>query len=184
MSRMVKAANTKKARGMEQWLRWIAADVNKSQPGSSVTCFYELPYQDRFAKVAMRARERGAITYRFVVQGMTACPCSKKMTGIGHMQRAEMTVVMKSGRALDSTEVVDRISECFSATPKEEMKRPEEARKILEAQANPKFAEDLVRECVARFPEALFVSGRCFESIHVHDAIASWSARPGWMPVV
>jgi GTP cyclohydrolase FolE2 len=64
------------------------------------------------------------------------------------------------------------------------MKRLEEAKKILEAQANPRFAEDLVRECVERFPGALFVSGRCFESIHVHDAIATWSARPGWMPVL
>ncbi len=53
---------------------------------------------------------------------------------------------------------------------------------ILEAQANPKFAEDLVRECVKRFPNALHVSTRCFESIHAHDAFATWSAKPGWIP--
>ena len=184
MSRLVKAANARMAKGLEDWLRWIAGQVNRSQPGSSVTCAFELPYDDRFAKVTLRATERGAITYRFTVDGMTACPCSKKMIGVGHMQRAEVTLVLKSRKALDSRQVVARISECFSASPKEEMKRLEEAKKILEAQANPRFAEDLVRECVSRFPNALYVSGRCFESIHIHDAVATWSAKPGWMPVL
>ncbi|HEV2225805.1 MAG TPA: GTP cyclohydrolase, FolE2/MptA family [Nitrososphaerales archaeon] len=184
MSRLVKAANGRRPRGMEQWLRWICTDVNKTQPGSSVTATFELPYEDQFAKVTMRATARGSVTYRYIVDGMTACPCSKKMIGIGHMQRAQMTVIMKSERPLDSLEVVGRIAECFSASPKEEMKRLEEAKKILLAQANPKFAEDLVRDCVSRFPNALFVSGRCLESIHAHDALATWSARPGWMPLL
>ena len=184
MSRLVKAANGRKARGMEQWLRWICAEVNRTQPGSSVTATFEHPYDDQFATIAMRATQRGAITYRYVVDGLTACPCSKKMIGIGHMQRAQITLVMKSEKPLDSTNVIGRVVECFSASPKEQMKRLEEAKKILEAQANPRFAEDLVRECVARFPNALFVSGRCFESIHAHDAIATWSTKPGWMPVL
>ncbi len=184
MSRLVRAANARNAPGMEQWLRWICSQVNKSQPGSSVTSAFELPYEDKFAKMTIRATERGALTYRFTISGMTACPCSKKMIGVGHMQRAEISVVMKSGEVLDSLDIIARISECFSATPKEEMKRLEEAKKILEAQANPKFAEDLVRECVSRFPNALSVSARCFESIHLHDAVATWSARPGWMPAI
>jgi len=184
MSRLVRAANGRRARGMEQWLRWICGEVNKTQPGSSVTATFELPYEDQFAKITMRATQRGTITYMFIVDGMTACPCSKKMIGIGHMQRAQMTVVLRSDRPLDSMELVGRINECFSASPKEHMKRLEEAKKILEAQANPRFAEDLVRECVSRFPNALFVSGRCFESIHAHDAIATWSSKPGWMPIL
>ena len=184
MSRLVKAANRRRPGTMEQWLRWICSEVNRTQPGSSVTATFELPYDDQFAKITMRATQRGAVTYQYVVEGMTACPCSKKMIGIGHMQRAKLTVVLKSEKALDSMSVVGRISECFSASPKEQMKRLEEAKKILEAQANPRFAEDLVRECVNRFPNALFVSSRCFESIHAHDAIATWSARPGWMPAL
>jgi len=184
MSRLVKAANGRKARSMEEWLRWISGEVNRTQPGSEVTCTYELPYEDQFAKITMRATERGAITYQFTVQGMTACPCSKKMIGVGHMQRAEITLVMKSVKPLDSPMTVGKINECFSASPREEMKRVEEAKKILEAQDNPRFAEDLVRECVRRFPNALFVSSRCFESIHAHDAIASWSAKPGWIPSI
>jgi GTP cyclohydrolase I len=184
MSRLVRAANNRTSRSMEEWLKWICKEVNKTQPGSSVTSAFEMPYDDQFARIRMRATERGAITYQFSVQGITACPCSKKMIGIGHMQRAEITMVFKSGGPVDFTALVDKVSECFSATPKEEMKRLEEAKKILEAQANPRFAEDLVRECVKRFPNALFVSGRCFESIHAHDAIATWSSRPGWMPVI
>jgi len=184
MSRLVKAASSHRARGMEEWLRWICREVNRTQPGSSVTAVYELPYEDQFARITMRATQRGAVTYMFAVEGMTACPCSKKMIGIGHMQRAQLTVILKSEKALDSLAIVGRIAECFSAMPKEHMKRLEEAKKILEAQSNPKFAEDLVRDCVSRFPNALYVSGRCFESIHAHDAVATWSAKPGWMPVL
>ncbi|MDE1852158.1 MAG: GTP cyclohydrolase I FolE2 [Thaumarchaeota archaeon] len=184
MSRLVKAANSRKPKGVEQWLRWICGEVNRTQPGSTVTASFDLPYDDQFARITMRATQRGALTYRYVVDGMTACPCSKKMVGIGHMQRAQITLALKSEKPLDSMSVVERVTECFSASPKEHMKRLEEAKKILEAQANPRFAEDLVRECVSRFPNALFVSGRCFESIHAHDAIATWSAKPGWMPVL
>jgi GTP cyclohydrolase FolE2 len=184
MSRLVSAAKAKTDGGIEAWLRWIAAQVNESQPGSSVTCRYELPYQDRFVKVVVKTMESGALTYKFVVEGLTACPCSKKMIGIGHMQRAEITLMMKSREAVDARKVIGRISECFSATPTEELKRLDEAKKILDAQANPKFAEDLVRECVSRFPRAIYVGSRCFESIHVHDAVATWSAKPGWEPTL
>lgn len=45
-------------------------------------------------------------------------------------------------------------------------------------------AEDLVRECVVRLPDAEYMNARCFESIHLHNAVATWSARPGWMPTM
>ncbi len=184
MSRLVRAATSRASGSIEKWLRGICAEVNRTQPGSELTCVFEAPYADQFANVTIHATERGALTYRFVLQGITACPCSKKMIGIGHMQRAELTLVIRGGKSLDSNALIGRMGECFSAVPVEEMKRVEEAKKILEAQDNPRFAEDLVRECVKRFPNALFVSGRCFESIHAHDAVATWSAKPGWMPVV
>ena len=182
MSRLVRAANSRRPGGVEQWLKWICTQVNRTQPGTSISCRFQLPYDDMFVNVAIRTTQKGALTYKYSVTGMTACPCSKKMIGVGHMQRAEITLIERSGRPLDSVKTVGRILECFSAVPREEMKRLEEARKILEAQSNPRFAEDLVRECMRRFPRALFVSARCFESIHVHDAVATWSARPGWVP--
>lgn len=183
MSRLVKAASKAARKGVEAWVRAICAEVNRTQPGAEVACSFEAPYADQFAGITIHVTERGASTYRFRVTGITACPCSKKMIGIGHMQRAELTLVLKSRRrSLDVRKVVRKVEECFSAFPVEGMKRVEEAEKILEAQDNPKFAEDLVRECVKRFPDATFVSGRCFESIHAHDAVATWSAKPGWMP--
>jgi GTP cyclohydrolase FolE2 len=182
MSRLVKAAGEMNGTGVERWLRKICAEVNRTQPGSTVTATFELPYEDQFADVTAKATERGAITYRVSFAGMTACPCSKKMTGIGHMQRAQLTVVLRRGAPVDLIQVVRRIGGCFSALPTEHMKRLQEAKKIIEAQTNPKFAEDLVRDCVARFPDALYISGRCFESIHAHDAVATWSSKPGWMP--
>ncbi len=141
-----------------------------------------MPYSDQFANVAMHTTQNGATTYQFETTGITACPCSKKMIGIGHMQRAEIRVVFRSTKIVDLGETIAKIEECFSAPPKEEMKRIEEATKILEAQENPKFAEDLVRECVKRFPNAMFVTAKCFESIHAHDVLATWSRKPGWTP--
>jgi len=58
----------------------------------------------------------------------------------------------------------------------------EEAKKILEAQDHARFAEDLVRECARRFPNSVYIRARCFESIHAHDAIATWSKKIGWVP--
>ena len=100
------------------------------------------------------------------------------------MQRAELTLALRSRGALEIAEAAGKLEECFSAMPREELKRVEEAKKILEAQENPKFAEDLVRECVKRFPNALFISARALESIHAHDAVASWSRKPGWVPLL
>lgn len=182
MSRLVRAAGSRGPSSIEEWLKWICTEVNASQPGSSATCSYELPYGDQFARVTVKTTQKGAFTYSYSVDGMTACPCSKKMIGIGHMQRARLTMTVRSAKPMDSMDVVGRVAECFSASPKEELKRVDESKKILEAQANPRFAEDLVRECVKRFPGAMYVSARCLESIHAHDAIASWSSRPGWAP--
>ena len=184
MSRLVAAASLARPRGIEAWLRSICREVNRTQPGTEVTCSFEFPHDDQFAKVVVRTTEQGRATYQHTVSGMTACPCSKKMIGVGHMQRAEIALATKGRNHPDSSIVISRIGECFSALPKEKMKRLEEAKRIMEAQANPRFAEDLVRECVKRFPNALFVSARCFESIHVHDAVATWTAKPGWMPLV
>jgi GTP cyclohydrolase FolE2 len=182
MSRLVHAASSVRSRTIDRWLRAICEEVNRTQPGSEVICSFEYPYSDRFADVTIRVTQDSVITYKFVVRGITACPCSKKMVGIGHMQRAEVTLFLRSRKSLDLATVIGKIEECFSAVPKEEMKRVEEAKKIIEAQENPKFAEDLVRECLKRFPNALYIFARCFESIHMHDAAAKWSSKPGWIP--
>jgi GTP cyclohydrolase FolE2 len=184
MSRLVHAASRGNSQSIERWLKDVCAEVNVSQPGSTVSCRFEIPHADQFVPVAIRTTERGATTYQFRVTGMTACPCSKKMIGIGHMQRAQISIAFKTTKNLTMIEAIRKVEECFSALPTEKMKRVEEAKKILEAQDNPKFAEDLLRECLKRFPDALFIEARCFESIHAHDAIASWSRKRDWVPAV
>lgn len=182
MSRLVQAASTHDSPDIVTWLRRICRDVNATQPGSSVTCAFEFPYADQFIPVAIKTSHAGSVQYRFTAKGMTACPCSKKMIGVGHMQRAEIVMMVKARKPLDMLNLVDKMEECFSAVPTEKMKRTEEAKKILEAQDHARFAEDLVRECARRFPNAVYMRARCFESIHAHDAIATWSKKTGWVP--
>ena len=182
MSRLVHAASTQELPDMVAWLRAICKQVNKTQPGASVTCSFELPFADQFVPVSVNTRQAGSIHYEFTAKGMTACPCSKKMIGVGHMQRAEIAMMIDGRKPLDMLKVVEKMGECFSAVPTEKMKRIEEAKKILEAQDHARFAEDLVRECVKRFPNAIRIRGRCFESIHAHDAIATWSRKSRWVP--
>lgn len=203
MSRLVQAGSSSTpARGasgsIESWLRSICREVNATQPGAKATCSLEVPYADQFIPVSIEAGERGAIRYQFTAKGMTACPCSKKMIGIGHMQRAEIVMITESSPrtrrglmedeyrhddgSLNVLKVIEKMEECFSAVPTERLKRVDEAKKILYAQENARFAEDLIRECVRRFPSSLYIRSRCFESIHAHDAMATWSRRPGWVP--
>jgi GTP cyclohydrolase FolE2 len=185
MSRLVKAASsTRGVSKVEDWLELICKEIDRTQPGSRVTCRMEVPYADQFIPVTISRKEKGAIRYQFTAKGMTACPCSKSMIGIGHMQRAEIIMVTDERKAIDMIDTIAKMEECFSAVPTEKMKRVEEAKKILEAQENARFAEDLVRECVRRFPESLYISSRCYESIHAHDAVATWSKKEGWTPLL
>lgn len=182
MSRLVHAASAHGGLGIEEWLAAICREVNRTQPGARVTCRLEVPYSDQFIPVTISRREKGAVRYQIEAKGMTACPCSKKMIGIGHMQRAEISMTLDSKKPIDLLQAIEKMEECFSAVPVEKMKRVEEAKKILEAQENTRFAEDLVRECVKRFPNSLYVRSRCFESIHTHDAVATWSKKGDWVP--
>ena len=182
MSRLVHAASSHHASDIVAWLRGICKEVNRTQPGCSVTCRFEMPYGDQFVPVAIKTSQAGSVHYMFTAKGMTACPCSKKMVGVGHMQRAEIEMILSARRPVDMPNIIDKMGECFSAMPTEKMKRVEEAKKILEAQDNARFAEDLVRECAMRFPNSMSVRARCFESIHAHDAIAIWSRKSRWIP--
>jgi GTP cyclohydrolase FolE2 len=182
MSRLVHAASSHDSKDIVSWLRRICREVNVTQPGASVTCSFELPYADQFIPVSIKTNQAGSIHYRFTAKGMTACPCSKKMIGVGHMQRAEIVMMVKGRKPVHMLKLIDKMEECFSAIPTEKMKRIEEAKKILEAQDHARFAEDLVRECARRFPNSVYIRARCFESIHTHDAIATWSKKSGWVP--
>lgn len=175
MSRLVGAVQ-KHMQGdyIEESLKKICKEVNKTQPQCIVTAELDYPYRDQFLHVKIKVGENGKIGYHFRRIGITACPCSKEIIGIGHMQRSELSFEICSEEMLDFEEVAMKMGECFSTTPTEFLRRPHEAEKIIEAQANPKFVEDVVRDCLKRFPNADKIEARSFESIHAHDAVAVW----------
>ncbi len=176
MSRLVGAVlrNTE-GRNIEDALRAICREVNATQNGCTVMCKFEYPIGDQFMAVSVELSEHGAIKYAFKKQGITACPCSKDICGIGHMQRAYLLIKVSSDEVMDFINVGRRLDGCFSATMSEHLKRNEEASKILAAQKNPRFVEDLVRASKVAFPGARYIEAKSLESIHSHDAIAFWS---------
>jgi len=178
MSRLVAAAQ-KHSEGeqIEHSMREICKEVNKTQPGCRVICDVQYPYKDQFMPITIKMSERGKIRYTFQRTGITACPCSKQLVGIGHMQRTVLKLRMDSDDIQDFSEVAEKMGECFSTIPAEHLKREDEGEKILEAQEHPRFAEDVVRECLKRFPNATSIEARSLESIHLHDAIAYWSRK-------
>lgn len=178
MSRLVAAAQ-KHSEGerIEHSMRDICREVNRTQPGCRVMCEIQYPYKDQFIPITVKMGEKGRIQYTFQRTGITACPCSKQMVGVGHMQRTVLKLKMVSDGIQDFDEVAAKMGECFSSIPKEHLKREDEGEKIMEAQSKPRFAEDVVRECLQRFPNATYIKARSLESIHLHDAISYWSRR-------
>ncbi|MAH21400.1 MAG: hypothetical protein CMO12_01135 [Thaumarchaeota archaeon] len=175
MSRLVEAIRQHVTGNyIEESLRKICRSVNLSQPRSQLLCSLEYPYREQFTPITIEMSERGPIRYVFERIGITACPCSKEISGIGHMQRTHLQLEILNSAPLDFEEVAHSMDECFSTTPEEFLKRPDEAEKVINAQENPKFVEDVVRDCIKRFPKAKRIEGRSYESIHVHNARALW----------
>ncbi len=178
MSRLVGAAQENSNREhIENALRWIVRDSNSTQKGTSASVRFNYPFKDIFAPVEIGLR-KGVFTYLLKAPGITACPCSKKMAGVGHMQRAWLTVGLSSRSFVDIEEQLDKMLSTFSAETTAMMKRQDEAMKVIDSQRNPKFVEDVVRDAAKRFPEAFYVEARSEESIHMHDAIAVVDRRP------
>ena len=172
MSRLVDAAyKNSEVKHIEEGMVKIAEDVHKTQGPAYVSVRFDYPFRDLFVKVKISFKGK-MFHYALSVPGITACPCSREVAGIGHMQRAWLSIAMQSRKYIDIEEVAVKMLECFSSTTSELMKRPEEGLKVLESQANPKFVEDVVRDASKRFPNALIIKARSEESIHMHDAVA------------
>lgn len=176
MSRLVSAAQ-KNTEGtyIEDSLRNVCREVNRTQPGCILIAEFDYPFRDQFLPVKIELSEDGPAKYTFTRAGMTSCPCSRRILGVGHMQRSSLKMKIVSDEILNFEEVSLRMGECFSAETKEFLKRTEEAELVARAQSNSRFVEDLVRECLKRFPSASKIEARSFESVHTHDAVAMWS---------
>ncbi len=111
--------------------------------------------------------------------GNTLCPHSLDLTGgKSHIQRAQLTFGIETGleAAIELRDMADICDSCFSS-PTYMVVKGEDERYLVERMfANPKFVEDLARDCLKK-ARALGVSGKTtiraktFESIHKHDAV-------------
>lgn len=141
---------------------------------------FKFPWRDQFPTIIVEnGRNKFFLYYTYVFKGITACPCSKEFMGIGHMQKCELTVKIHTNLSMvpkfeDMFKLMDK---CFSATLTEKLKRAEEAAKIVEAQSNAKFVEDVVRSAVKTIPDIVYARAESDESIHAHRAIAEWGVR-------
>jgi GTP cyclohydrolase-4 len=136
------------------------------------------------------------------VTGMTACPCAqetvrqlfqsgKKRAGrrtsgvpvLSHNQRnvASVLVEVPEKYPVEADDLIRLVEASQSAPTREILKRPDEARLVLEAHRNPKFVEDVVRDVLRNIVDkyrelpdevAVTVRSEAQESIHKHNAVA------------
>jgi GTP cyclohydrolase IB len=110
----------------------------------------------------------------------TVCPCSKEISEVGaHNQRAMIRANVRfvPGTFVWIEELVNMLEQQGSAQIYPLLKREDEKYVTEHAFRNPKFVEDVVRDCVLAFrgDERLRwfeVECEAFESIHQHSAFA------------
>lgn len=147
------------------------------------------PVTGMVAPMAYLCRFEAALasTYQFAlgveVPIATLCPCSKAISDYGaHNQRAVIRAKVLMDTRNDHQmvwieDLVERLEECASCPVYPILKREDEKYVTERAYDNPKFVEDVIRECVLAFDEIPAVTGyevsvEAFESIHGHNAWA------------
>ena len=115
------------------------------------------------------------------VAGALACPCAIALTGgQSHNQRGMLRIELcTNGNKVSSEELVGLGERSFSTPVRLLLKRPDEKAVVEAMHDNPKFVEDVVRDCVVLLKElfrGLSAKVRClsFESIHPYDCFAEW----------
>lgn len=136
------------------------------------------------------------------VTGMTACPCAQETVRqlftiggkgarrqpgeppmLSHNQRNVTSVLVEVPEKypVEADDLIRLVEASQSAPTREILKRPDEARLVLEAHRNPKFVEDVVRDVLRNMVEkyrglpdevAVTVRSEAQESIHKHNAVA------------
>lgn len=115
------------------------------------------------------------------VQGALACPCAMAMTGsVTHNQRGTLKIELQTnGYKISPEELVAIAESAFSTPVRLLLKRPQEKEIVEMMHKNPKFVEDVVRDCVVALKsryQNVWAKVRCdsFESIHPYDVFAEW----------
>lgn len=122
------------------------------------------------------------------IEGKTCCPCSKEISdydpvterGKGaHAQRGKIFIMVEHQpqHTIYFENLVDIAWRAFSVPCYPVLKRPDERHVTMDAYANPKFVEDVVRDVACQLRQVPTILGFSIrvqnaESIHYHDAFA------------
>ena len=182
----------------------VSADYFREQ----LTPQNKAPTLERYDLYARAFAQRGGAERRTIgvaVVGMTACPCAMEgsrtlLTQAGHdvagfptithNQRNVATLEVETGPGhyVEANHLIDIAEASLSAPTFELLKRGDETALVMQAHANPRFVEDVVREMLhgfsqkyAHLPDDTVVLARseAEESIHKHNAYAERTARLG-----
>jgi GTP cyclohydrolase-4 len=182
----------------------VAVDYFREQR----TPLNQAPTLERYDLYARAFVARNGVEKRTVgvaVVGMTACPCAMEgsrtlLTEAGHNvagfptvthnQRniATLEVETAPGQLVEADHLIDIAEASLSAPTYELLKRGDETALVMQAHANPRFVEDVVREMLHAFsqryaslPDDTVVLARseAEESIHKHNAFAERTATLG-----
>ncbi len=140
-----------------------------------------MDYVARFDAAACKKEIDFVLTVRAMVT--TLCPCSKAIAAYGaHNQRGEVTVQIRSRRAVWIEELIGIIETSASSELYGLLKRQDEKAVTERAYENPVFVEDLVRNVVLKLeahPDVTWyrVEAENHESIHNHNAYACIEKR-------
>jgi GTP cyclohydrolase I len=135
-----------------------------------------MDYVARFDAAACGAEIDFVLTVKARVT--TLCPCSKAIAAYGaHNQRGEVTVQIRSRKAVWIEDLIAIIESCASAELYALLKRQDEKVMTERAYENPVFVEDLVRNVALKLnahPDVTWykVEAENHESIHNHNAYA------------
>lgn len=135
-----------------------------------------MDYVARFDATASGAEIDFVLTVKAMVT--TLCPCSKAIAAHGaHNQRGEVTVQIRSRKAVWIEDVIEIIESSASCELYALLKRQDEKVVTERAYENPVFVEDLVRNVALKLndhPQVTWykVEAENHESIHNHNAYA------------
>src|SRR5213595_3905058 len=136
-----------------------------------------MDYVARFDATACHKEIDFILTVKTMVT--TLCPCSKAIASYGaHNQRGEVTVQIRSRKAIWIEDLIVIIESCASSELYSLLKREDEKAVTERAYENPVFVEDLVRNVALKLNEHgdvtwFKVEAENQESIHNHNAYAS-----------
>jgi len=140
-----------------------------------------MDYVARFDATACQKEIDFVLTVKVMVT--TLCPCSKAISAHGaHNQRGEVTVQIRSRKAVWIEDVIAIVETCASSELYSLLKRQDEKAVTERAYENPVFVEDLVRNVAVKFnahPDITWykVEAENHESIHNHNAYACIEKR-------